>query len=242
MHQQPEIVFHDDDIAVVSKPPGMLTIPDRFDTGKANLHDALTEFFPKVWTVHRLDRETSGIIVFALNEEAHRSLSIQFERRTVEKTYLAIVEGVPIPEEGTIEKPLGPHPGKPGHMTIIRRGGKYAHTTYKIQEAFRGFSLVEAKIHTGRMHQVRVHLASIGHPLVADPLYGRSDALFLSQIKSKGFHLGKFQEETPLIHRTALHAWRLSFDHPTTGERFTAEAPLPKDMRAVVNQLRKWKK
>ncbi len=240
MQLHPEILYQDEALVVAAKPSGLLTIPDRFDPHKHNLQDALSAQFPRVWTVHRLDRETSGAIVFALNEEAHRSLSMQFERRTVEKTYLALVEGVPLPESGIIEQPIGPHPGKPGQMTILRKG-KYARTEYRIQEAFRGFALVEARILTGRTHQVRVHLASIGHPLVADPLYGRSEALYLSQIKSRDFRMGKFQEETPLLQRTALHAWRLSFDHPGTGERIEVEAPLPKDIKAAVNQLRKWR-
>lgn len=241
MHFAPEILYQDEALVVVAKPTGVLSIPDRFDPGKLNMHDALAARFPRVWTVHRIDRETSGAIVFALDEDAHRSLSLQFERRTVEKTYLALVEGVPLPDSGVIEQPIGPHPGKPGQMTIMRRG-KYALTKYRVQEAFRGYALVEATILTGRTHQVRIHLASIGHPLVADPLYGRSEALFLSQIKSKGFHMGKLQEETPLIHRTALHAWRIAFDHPRSDERIAVEAPLPKDLKAAINQLRKWRK
>ncbi|MBX2926854.1 MAG: RluA family pseudouridine synthase [Saprospiraceae bacterium] len=236
----PEILYQDEYLVVAAKPSGLLTIPDRFDTVKQSLQGALAALFPRVWTVHRLDRETSGAILFALDEASHRSLSLQFEKRGVEKIYLALVEGVPLPESGIIDQPIGPHPGKPGQMTILRKG-KSALTEYKVQEAFRGYSLVEANIHTGRTHQVRVHLASIGHPLVADPLYGRSEALFLSQIKSRGFKAGKLHEEQPLLHRTALHAWRVAFDHPHTGERVTVEAPLPKDLRAAVNQLRKWR-
>jgi RluA family pseudouridine synthase len=238
---QPEIIYQDEDVVVVAKPAGVPTIPERFDTRKSSMQEALSHLYPRVWTVHRLDRETSGIIVFALNEDAHRSLSIQFEKRQVEKTYLALVEGVPLPDNGSIEKPIGPHPGKPGHMTIIRTG-KYALSTYKVEEAFRGYALLAVSIHTGRTHQVRVHMADIGHPLVADPLYGNSDTLYLSQIKSKDFRMGKFQEETPLLHRTALHAWQLCFQHPRSGEPIRVEAPLPKDLRATLNQLRKWRK
>lgn len=241
MHQKPEIIYQDEWLVVAVKPVGVLTIPDRFDATKPNLQDALAALFPRVWTVHRLDRETSGAIVFALHEDAHRSLSMQFEHRTVEKTYLALTEGVPFPESGRIEQALAPHPGKPGQMMVVKKG-KYALTDYRVQEAFRGYALVEAQIHTGRTHQVRVHLAHIGHPLVADPLYGQGEALFLSQIKSKNFRMGKLQEETPLLQRTALHAWRLAFDHPDTGERITVDCPLPKDMKAAVNQLRKWRK
>lgn len=241
MHQKPEIIYQDEWLIVAVKPVGMLTIPDRFDASKPNLQDALAAMFPRVWTVHRLDRETSGAIIFALDEDTHRSLSLQFEHRTVEKTYLALTEGVPTPESGRIEQALAPHPGKPGQMMVVKKG-KYALTDYRVQETFRGYALVEAQIHTGRTHQVRVHLTHIGHPLVADPLYGRGEALFLSQIKSKDFRMGKLQEEAPLLHRTALHAWRLVFDHPATGERMTVDCPLPKDLKAAVNQLRKWRK
>lgn len=236
-----DILYQDEDIVVVAKPSGVPTIPERFDTRKSSMQEALSNLFPRVWTVHRLDRETSGVIVFALNEEAHRSLSVQFEKRQVEKTYLALVEGVPLPDHGSVEKPIGPHPGKPGHMTIIK-SGKYALSTYKVEESFRGYALLAVSIHTGRTHQVRVHMADIGHPLLADPLYGNSDVLYLSQLKSNNFKLGKFQEETPLLQRTALHAWRLRFQHPRSGEPVSIEAPLPKDLRAVLNQLRKWRK
>ncbi len=241
MHRALDIVYEDESLAVVAKPSGMLTIPDRFDASKSNLYNALATVFPRVWTVHRLDRETSGVIVFALNEEAHRSLSMQFERRSVQKSYLALVEGVPAQAEGVIEQPLGPHPGKPGQMTIVRKG-KYARTEYKVIETFKGFALVEARILTGRMHQVRVHLASIGHPLVADPLYGRREALFISDLKIKDLRQRKWEESSPaLLQRTALHAWRLAFEHPVSGQRIQVEAPLPKDIKAALQQLRKWR-
>ncbi len=235
------IVYQDEALAVVAKPAGMLTIPDRFDASKPNLHDALAAIFPRVWTVHRLDRETSGVVVFALSEDAHRSLSIQFERRSVQKSYLALVEGVPAQTEGVIEQPLGPHPGKPGQMTILRKG-KYARTEYKVIEAFKGFALVEALILTGRMHQVRVHLASIGHPLVADSLYGRREALFISDLKIKDLRQSKWEDSSSaLLQRTALHAWRLAFEHPVSGQAVQVEAPVPKDIKAALQQLRKWR-
>ncbi|MEQ8707126.1 MAG: RluA family pseudouridine synthase [Phaeodactylibacter sp.] len=239
---KPEIIYQDDELLVVNKPTGLLTLPDRFKPDeKPNLKTQLDQAFGKVWTVHRLDRETSGLLVFALNEESHRSLSSQFQERTVEKTYLAILDGCPSEDQGTIDRPLGPNPAKPGQMMVVRKG-KPSVTHFKVIEAFRQFALVSFQIETGRTHQIRVHAASIGHPLAVDAFYGRRENLYLSEIKRRGFQLGKTQEERPLLSRIALHSSQLSFTHPTTQELLTLEAPLPKDLRAVLNQLRKWGK
>lgn len=237
-----ERLFEDDTLLIVNKPPDLLTIPDRFDASKPNLYHLLSEQYEeKIFIVHRIDRETSGIICFAKTEEVHKHLSQQFEGRTVDKTYLALVEGKPNPLEGTINKPIGPHPTQAGIMTVIR-SGKPAVTDYKTVEIFKVFSLVEANIKTGRTHQIRVHFKSIGHPLAVDPLYGKREAFYLSEIKHRSYQLGKDQEERPLMSRTTLHAYQLMLDHPVTGERMTFHAPLPKDFQAVVNQLRKWGK
>ncbi|MBK7869175.1 MAG: RluA family pseudouridine synthase [Saprospiraceae bacterium] len=237
-----EIIFEDEALLIVNKPPDLLTIPDRFDASKPNLYHWLSDLYEeKIFIVHRIDRETSGIICFAKTEEAHKHLSQQFEGRTVDKMYLALVEGKPNPPEGTIDKPLGPHPTQAGKMTVIRTG-KSAITDYKIIENFKAFSLVEVRIKTGRTHQIRVHFKFIGHPLAVDPLYGKREAFHLSEIKHRRYQLGKDQEERPLLSRTTLHASQLTLDHPLTGERVTFAAPLPKDFQAVVNQLRKWGK
>lgn len=239
---KPEILFQDDHLLVVSKPAGLLTLPDRFKPDeKPNLKQQLDQAFGKTWTVHRLDRETSGLLVFALDEDTHRSLSQQFQDRTVEKTYLAILEGCPAETEGTIDRPIGPNPAKPGQMMVVRKG-KPSITHYKIVEAFRQFALAEFRIETGRTHQIRVHTAAIGHPLAVDSFYGRREALYLSEIKTRGFQLGKSREERPLLSRIALHSSRLSFVHPGTQQPLQIEAPLPKDLRALLNQLRKWGK
>lgn len=237
-----EIIYEDEALLIVNKPADLLTIPDRFALEKPNLLHSLSDHYKgKIWVVHRLDKETSGIICFAKTEEAHKNLSQQFFNRTVDKIYVALVDGKPNPPEGTIDAPIGEHPTQPGKMTVIRTG-KSALTDYKIIEIFKAFSLVEANIHTGRTHQIRVHFKHIGHPLAVDPLYGKREAFYLSEVKHKGYQLGKFQEERPLMSRTTLHAAQLTINHPVTNEKLTFSAPLPKDFQAVLNQLNKWGK
>ncbi len=237
--EKPEILFEDEYLILANKPPGLLSIPDRFAPEKPNLLALLNRQYGKVWTVHRIDRETSGLICFARNEEAHRHLSQQFEQRTVEKTYLALLDGPSVPEEGTIDRPLAESQSQPGKMVVVKKG-KAAITHYKVAERFRQFTLVEARIETGRTHQIRAHFESIGHPLAVDRLYGRREAFYLSEVKQKGFHLSREEEERPLLSRLPLHAWKLALDHPHSGERLVFEAPLPKDFAAVLKQLRKW--
>lgn len=234
-----EIIFEDDSLIVVNKPAGLLSIPDRYDANKPNLYHILLADNEEIRIVHRLDRDTSGTICFAKTEEAHRTLSLQFEERSTEKLYLALVDGHPTPEIGSIDRPIARHPAKPGRM-IVTNKGKEALTTYKVIESFKLFSLVEVNIHTGRTHQIRVHFQAIGHPLTIDPMYGKREGFFLSEIKRKSYRLGKFEEERPLMSRTALHASQLTLQHPETGTKQTFEAPLPKDFQAVIKQLQKW--
>ncbi len=237
----PDIIYEDEHLLLANKPAGLLSIPGRYDKDAHSLLGLLNQRYGKVWTVHRIDRDTSGLIVFARNEEAHRHLSLQFEERRTKKSYLALLEGRLLQGEGLIDSPIAEDPAHPGKMMVARRG-KAARTHYRLLESFRFFSLVEAEIETGRTHQVRVHFASIGHPLAADEMYGRRAAIFLSDIKQRGYHLGRGQEEQPLMSRLALHAWKLEFEHPATGEAMAFEAPLPRDFSAVLNQLRKWGK
>ena len=233
------LLYEDEHILVVNKPPGLLTIPDRTG-GKESLLGLLERRFGKVFVVHRLDRETSGVLCFARSVEAHRNLSMQFERHTSDKFYLALVDGVLHHEEGEIDKPVGEHPTIPGKMTVTH-SGKPSLTFYRVAERFRRFTLAEVLIKTGRTHQIRVHFQSIGYPLAVDALYGRRPALYLSAIKEKAYKSGKYsEEERPLMDRTSLHAARLRIDHPVTGERMEFKADLPKDFAAVLNQLRKW--
>lgn len=241
MKVSPKIIFQDDDFVIVNKPPDYLSIPDRFVPTKPNLLGFLKERFEKVFTVHRLDKETSGIIIFALNEDAHRNLSQQFENRKTEKIYLALVKGSLYKDEGVIDKPIAKHSLVAGKMIVASRG-KPSVTHYKVAERFRNYSLLEVNIKTGRMHQIRVHLQSESYPLAVDSLYGGDDAFLLSKVKLRRYKMGKSMEEKPLMSRCTLHSFRLSFDHPTTNERISFEAELPKDFSAVIKQLRKWGK
>lgn len=236
-----EILHEDEHVLVVVKPADLLTIPDRF--GNTDSLQALLERkYGKIFIVHRLDRETSGVICFARTEAAHRHLSMQFEQHKVGKHYLALVDGVMHQETGEIDKPIGPHPVIAGKMAVSKQG-KPSFTQYQVLELFKQFTLVEATLKTGRTHQIRVHFQSIGHPLAVDSLYGRREGFLLSEIKGRNYRSGKFSEdERPLMTRTSLHAARLVFDHPETGKRLEFSAELPKDFNAVLNQLRKWGK
>ena len=239
MKLKPEILFEDDHLVVIHKPANYLTIPDRFKLDKPNCYAYLNQKYGKVFTVHRLDKETSGLLVFARTESAHRTLSLDFQRRKIGKIYLALVDGNIHHEEGRIEAPLEPHPFKAGEMRVSHKNGKASLTEYKVIERFRQYDLVEVNLKTGRTHQIRVHFAYLGHPLAVDSTYGNSDGFYLSKVKKK-YNIGKYEEERPLMSRVTLHATGLEFNHPETEEVMRITSDLPKDFRAVLNQLRKW--
>ena len=234
-----EILFEDDDLIIVNKPAGMLVIPDRFDRNIPSLNKLLEAHIgAKIWVVHRLDRDTSGVICFAKHELSHRYLSMLFMERDVNKFYAGIVIGIPVPAEGRIESPIAEHPAVKGKMTVAKKG-KDSVTDYKVAEQWPLYALLQFQLHTGRTHQIRVHMQSIGHPLVCDELYGDGKPFYLSGIK-KRYNLGKNEEmEKPLLNRLALHAYKLEFVKED-GTEISVESPLPKDMAATVNQLNKW--
>lgn len=234
-----EILFQDDDVVVVNKPAGVLVLPDRFNSQIPSLNKMLeAKLDQKIWVVHRLDRDTSGVICFAKNEAAHRYMSIAFQERDVNKFYAGLVHGIVTPPEGRIESPIAEHPAKNGKMVVSHKG-KMAVTDYKVAEQWPLYALMQFQIHTGRTHQIRVHMQSIGHPLVCDELYGDGKPFMLSAIKRKYRMSDKDEEERPLMSRLALHAYKLEF-HKEDGTPVTVEAPLPKDMSACVKQLEKW--
>lgn len=234
------IIFENDDFIALNKPSGLLSIPDR-EGKEVSLKNMLQEKFDRIMTVHRLDKDTSGLIVFAKNEATHRHLSIQFEERKTKKIYVGLVLGSPAEKKGSINLPLAENMVQRGVM-IVNRRGKESLTDYEVLEDFGIYSWMQFEIHTGRTHQIRVHMKEIGHPIVCDALYGDGKPVLLSSLKKKKFKLAKdVLEERPLMARLALHAFQLSFVTPT-GEKIELTAELPKDLKATLQQLTKWKK
>lgn len=231
------LIFENDDFIALNKPSGLLSIPDR-EGKEISLKVLLQEKYEQIFTVHRLDRDTSGLIVFAKNEETHKHLSKQFEERQTEKIYVGLVIGSPANKKGSINKPLAENTVKRGVM-IIHQRGKESLTDYEVQEDFGLYSWLQFRIHTGRTHQIRVHMKDLGHPIVCDELYGDGKPLLLSSLKHKKFKLSKNElEERPLLNRLALHASKLGFT-AASGEKVELEAPLPKDLKAALQQLNK---
>jgi len=232
------IIAENEDWVALNKPAGLLSIPDR--EGKdISLKALLKEKYGHIFTVHRLDKDTSGLIVFAKNEAAHKHLSQQFALRQTRKIYQGLVIGSLPEETGSIDSPIAEHPSQNGTM-IIHRKGKESLTDYEVLNDFGIYSLVQFQIHTGRTHQIRVHMKDEGHPIVCDVLYGDGKPLLVSSLKSK-FKLSKdAEEEKPILGRLALHSFQLSFKD-TDGKLVELEAPLPKDMRATLQQLSKRK-
>lgn len=234
-----EVLWEDDDLLVVNKPAGVLTVPGR--QGGASLREAiaaLTGVERDLRLVHRLDRETSGVLVMVKTVEAQRDLTRQFEKRTVEKQYLALVRGEPDDDSGLIHAALAPHPRITGKMVVKESKGKSAQTRWRVVERFGSASLIRCWPLTGRQHQIRVHLHLIGLPLLVDPLYAGTEAFLLSSLKP-GYRPSSRHEERPLIERLTLHAEVIAFAHPTTAAPMRIEAPLPKDFRATLNQFRR---
>ena len=238
MKHKPEIITETENWIAINKPSGLLSIPDRTQS-EISLKDILSEKYGKIWVIHRLDQPTSGLILFAKNEETHRNLSQQFEERKVSKFYLGLVIGTPVQQSSTIDVPTMEHAVKKGTY-ITHTKGKAAITDYEVLNKYRQHSWMRFQIHTGRTHQIRVHMKHIGHPIVCDEIYGDGSPLLLSGIKGKKFKLSKeAEEEQPLLNRLALHAHTLEFSD-TNGKTIKLEAVLPKDLRATLKQLEKW--
>lgn len=226
------VIFENDDFIAVNKPSGMYSIPDRARS-EGSLKEWLEKRYKRIFPVHRLDRETSGIILFAKQPEFHKYLSGLFERHLVEKYYTGITIGRPVPETGDIMAPIAEHPVQKGIM-VIHRSGKASHTSYEVVKGNNSFAMVSFRLHTGRTHQIRVHAKNIGHPLACDPVYGDGKPVFLSRYK-KNFKQSKLEEERPILSRLALHAARLVFDDH--GMRRELLAPVPKEFEVLMKQL-----
>jgi len=217
-----DVVHEDGDVLVVNKPAGLVVHPGSGNWAgtmlNALLHHApILEQLPRAGIVHRLDKDTSGLLVVAKNEPAQNCLVKQLAARTVKRTYLALVRGR-LARAGTVDAPIGRDPRHRTRMAVAR-GGKPAVTHYRVKKSLANHTLLECRLETGRTHQIRVHLASIGHPIEGDRVYG-----------------GRAKSAFP---RQALHAWKLEFDHPSSGKPVAFEAPLPEDFSALLEALRK---
>jgi len=221
------IVYQDADIVVVDKPAGMVVHPAHGHYS-GTLVNALLAYCPDLagvggelrpGIVHRLDKDTSGLLVVAKNDAAHRYLQAQFKQHLVHKTYLALTEGLLPVAYGVIEAPIGRHPQQRKRMAVLPRGGREARTEYRVLEYFAQHTLVEAEPITGRTHQIRIHFAFIGHPIAGDRVYG-------------------FRKQRLPLHRQFLHAARIAFTLPSSGQPVEFTSRLPDDLTAVLHKLR----
>jgi len=235
------ILFEDDFILIFDKPSGLLTIPDRFDQEVPSVLQYLVERTKqKVFPVHRIDKDTSGLLCFAKDKESHAHISQQFEKRTVKKTYFALVLGNVEQANGIIEEKIGPDNSRAGRMKIDS-DGKTATTKFELIEHIDKYSSLSVQILTGRTHQIRLHLKHIGHPLAVDPFYGSSRGIFLSDVKAK-YNQSKHKTERPMIGRLTLHATNLTIKHPNSNKDIEFVSELPKDLAVSIKLLKKYGK
>jgi 23S rRNA pseudouridine1911/1915/1917 synthase len=232
------VVHEDGHLIVVNKPAGLVVHPGAGTAGGTLVNALLRHVHDlsgvggvlRPGIVHRLDKGTSGLLVAAKDDETHRALVRQFAGRTVEKEYLALVLGVPDRTAGQVDAPIGRDPVHRQKMSVRAPRGREAHSSWRVEERFDGAVLLRVRIHTGRTHQIRVHLASIGHPVAGDATYGGT--------RTPSSRRAASREALLSLERPALHAARLAFTHPASGERLSFEAPLPAELLAVLERLR----
>ena len=240
MKKQPpfELLWEDEHLAVVNKPAGVLSIPGRHMPNAVDMRHLLQQRYGEIFVVHRLDKDTSGVMVFAKNAAAHKALNTQFEQREVQKVYHALVSGVVTKDELDIDIPLMRDARNSSLMRPSVRG-KESLTKVQVLQRFKIATLLECRPETGRQHQIRVHCATVGHPLFVDPVYGKHSEFRLSSIKRR-YNLAKDAEERPLISRLTLHARTLTFHHPVDNREIEMSAEYPKDLRATLKVLTKY--
>lgn len=246
MPSLPPVVFEDESLIAFDKPSGLLIAPDRWDKSRVNLMDLVHERLGHgVANVHRIDADTSGLVLCAKTKPALDFLSGQFQSKTVAKVYEAITVGIPAQEQYTVDLVLKEDDAKPGRMCVVKKHGKASVTDFTVREKFPqpadrpAFAHVECRPQTGRTHQIRVHLAATGTPILNDPFYGNEAALLLSGLK-RGYK-GR-DDERPLIARLALHAASLTVTHPASREPVTLNAPLPNDFAVALKYLQKFRR
>ena len=226
------ILWSDQDLLVINKPAGMLSLPDGYDPSLPHVKSVLSPIYGDLWIVHRLDRETSGVMVLAYNADAHQGLNTQFQNRVVKKVYLALVLGCPDWDQKIVQLPLRTNVGR-RHRTIVDRDeGKQSETRFDVLERFMDFCMIEARPGTGRRHQIRAHLSSEGYPIAFDSLYGPRQTDFAVHFQ------GEINPGEPVMERTALHASSIEFTHPGSGQSCHIEAPLARDMHLALRLLR----
>lgn len=231
-------IYQDDAIVVLNKRSGLLIAADRYDIDAPRLDKEAEKEFGTLYAVHRIDKDTSGLVIYARTADAHKNLSLQFQERQVQKTYHCLVYGHPLWQDLTVTLPLLPD-GDAKHRTVVnKKDGKPSVTYFRNIGSCGPLSWIEAMPKTGRTHQIRVHLNENGFGIVCDPLYGNNTKpIKLSEIKRSW--RGDEYEENPLLSRLALHAYKLELNHPVTNEPMTFVAPYQKDMDATRKQLAK---
>jgi len=228
------VLWVDDSLLLINKPSGLLSLPDGYNSALPHLRSVLEPVYGRLWIVHRLDRDTSGVLLLARSRGVHRQLNNQFAAREVKKAYHALVHRIPDWEQITSSSPLKINADRRHRTHIDHQSGVPASTTIRLIKKFNDFSLVEASPHTGRTHQVRVHLASLGHPIVADTLYGGE---VLTHFQNQAGEHTLARCERPLLERMGLHSRSLSFEHPDTGKQQTITAPYPDDFQNTLDVL-----